>query len=208
MRSVVWVKSLLLVDRSVLLLCSLLAIIEHNSILLAGIGLVKRWSTPYHGSMKRKSVDVDLNIPIGAAVRAWREARELTVTECALRAGRPVTKSYLSELENGKIQNPGAIHLERIANTLGIPVLYLVARWLPDQVAEVAEDAGEVSVDILQPNPRRGFGFRAPDLSERPTAERVEQLKDVLTEIAEITRRIEEIRRVVEELLRHEERVR
>ena len=158
--------------------------------------------------MKRKSVDVDLNIPIGAAVRAWREARELTVTECALRAGRPVTKSYLSELENGKIQNPGATHLERIANTLQIPVLYLVARWLPDQVAEMAEGAVAGNIDKTLPRSRRGFGYRAPDLSELHTVDRVEQLKEVLAEIAEITHRIEEIRRVVEEILRSEGRVR
>jgi transcriptional regulator with XRE-family HTH domain len=181
---------------------------EHKIILLTGWRLVKRWSTPYHGSMKRKNADVDLNIPIGAAVRAWREARELTVTECAQRAGRPVTKSYLSELENGKIQNPGATHLERIANTLQIPVLYLVARWLPDQVAETAEDAGEISVDRLQLSSQRGFGFRAPDLSERHIPDRVDQLKELLTEIAEVTHRIEEIRLVVEDMLRSEERVR
>jgi transcriptional regulator with XRE-family HTH domain len=158
--------------------------------------------------MKNNIANVDLNIPIGAVVRAWREAKELSVTEFAERAGRPVTKSYLSELENGKIQNPGAVHLERIASTLGIPVLYLVARWLPDQVAEVSEGEVEGNVDMLQPSPRRGFGFRAPDLSETHTEGRVEQLKEILTEIAEITRRIEEIRRVVEEIIRSEERVR
>jgi transcriptional regulator with XRE-family HTH domain len=155
--------------------------------------------------MKSNFADVDLNIPIGAVVRAWREAKRLSVTEFAERAGSPVTKSYLSELENGRIHNPGALHLERIASTIGIPVLYLVARWLPDQVAE---DAVEVSVDTLQPISRRGFGFRAPDLSQGHSEGRVDQLKEVLTEIAEITRRIEEIRRVVEEMLKSEERVR
>jgi transcriptional regulator with XRE-family HTH domain len=158
--------------------------------------------------MKRNITDVDLSIPIGTVVRAWREAKKLSVTEFAQHAGRPITKSYLSELENGKIQNPGAIHLERIANALRIPVLYLVARWLPDQVAEASEGAIEVSVGILQPSPRRGFGFRAPDLSENHTTDRVVQLKEVLAEIAEITHRIEEIKRVVEEMLRSEERVR
>jgi len=188
--------------------CSIVVNTEHKGILIAGLRLVKRWPTPYHSSMKRNSADVDLNISIGAAVRAWRETRELTVTECALRAGRPITKSYLSELENGKIQNPGATHLERIASTLGIPVLYLVARWLPDQVAEATEGALEVNVGSLQPSPRRGFGFRAPDLSEIHSQGRIDQLKEVLTEIAEITHRIEEIRRVVEDMLRSEEQVR
>jgi transcriptional regulator with XRE-family HTH domain len=189
-------------------LCSELTTSEHKIILLAGWRLVKRWSTPYHGSMKRKNVDVDLNIPIGAAVRAWREARKLSVTELAQHAGRPVTKSYLSELENGKIQNPGALHVNRIASTLGIPVLYLVARWLPDQVAEVSEGAVAGNIDKTLPRARRGFGFRAPDLSELHTVDRVEQLKEVLAEIAEITHRIEDIRRVVEEIVRSEERVR
>jgi transcriptional regulator with XRE-family HTH domain len=158
--------------------------------------------------MKSNFAKVDLNIPIGTVVRAWREAKALSVTEFAERAGSPVTKSYLSELENGRIHNPGAIHLERIASTLGIPVLYLVARWLPDQVAEVTEGSGEVNVDTLQPSPRRGFGFRAPNLSERYTVDRVDQLKEILTEIAEIAHRIEEIRRVVEDMLISEEQVR
>jgi transcriptional regulator with XRE-family HTH domain len=158
--------------------------------------------------MKSNIADVDLNIPIGTVVRAWREANELSVTECAQRAGRPVTKSYLSELENGKIHNPGSIHLERIASTLRIPVLYLVARWLPDQVTEAPEATVGDNVDKLQLSSRRGFGFRAPDLSESHSEGRVDQLKELLVEIAEITRRIEEIRRVVEEMLRSEERVR
>jgi transcriptional regulator with XRE-family HTH domain len=158
--------------------------------------------------MKRDVMDVDLSIPIGTVVRAWREARELSVTELALRSGRPVTKGYVSELENGKIHNPGSTHLNRIASTLGIPVLYLVARWLPDQVPEATEGAVEDIGGSLQPSPRRGFGFMAPDLSESRTEDRVEQLKEILTEFAEITRRIEEIRRVVEEIVRSEERVR
>jgi transcriptional regulator with XRE-family HTH domain len=158
--------------------------------------------------MKRNNTHVDLNIPIGAVVRAWREAKELTVTEFAERAGSPITKSYLSELENGRIHNPGAMHLERIASTLGIPVLYLVARWLPDQVTADVEGAVEGDVETLQPSPRRGFGLRAPDLSERHSEGRVVQLKEILTEIGEISRRIEEIRRVVEGLLRSEEQAR
>ena len=83
-----------------------------------------------------------------------------------------------------------------------------MARWLPDQVPEATEGALEVSVGSLQPSPRRGFGFRAPDLSESHTEGRADQLKEILTEIAEISRRLEEIRRVVEELLKSEERVR
>jgi transcriptional regulator with XRE-family HTH domain len=158
--------------------------------------------------MKSNFAKVDLNIPIGTVVRAWREAKALSVTEFAERAGRPVTKSYLSELENGKINNPGAIHLERIASTLGIPVLYLVARWLPDQVAEVFEGEVEGNIGRTLPSTRRGFGFRAPDLSESHSEGRADQLKEVLAEIAEITRRIEEIRRVVEEMVRSEERER
>jgi transcriptional regulator with XRE-family HTH domain len=155
--------------------------------------------------MKRNNIEVDLHIPIGAVVRAWREAKKLSVTEFAERAGSPVTKSYLSELENGRIHNPGATHLERIASTLSIPVLYLVARWLPDQVAEEMESAVEGSTDKPLTRVGRGFGFRAPDLSVTHTESRVDQLKEVLTEIAEVTQRIEEIRRVVAEMLKSEE---
>jgi transcriptional regulator with XRE-family HTH domain len=158
--------------------------------------------------MKRDIMNADLSIPVGTVVRAWREARKLSVTELAQRAGRPVTKGYVSELENGKIHNPGSTHLNRIASTLGIPVLYLVARWLPEQVAEVPKDTVEVKVDKPLSTPRRGFGFRTPNLSESHTEDRVDRLKEILSEIAEITHRIEEIKRAVEELLRSEKRVR
>jgi transcriptional regulator with XRE-family HTH domain len=79
------------------------------------------------------SSDVNLSIPIGMVVRAWRERRGLTVTQLAERTGRPITKGYVSELERGKIRQPGDDHLVLLSRALEIPVLYLVSRRLPDR---------------------------------------------------------------------------
>jgi transcriptional regulator with XRE-family HTH domain len=156
--------------------------------------------------MTINSSDVNLHITIGMVVKAWRESRGYSVTQLAERCGRPITKGYVSGLERDKIRQPGDDHLVLLSHALEIPVLYLVARRLPDQMPEATEGGVETSVGSLQPSPRRGFGFGAPDLSERYTGDRVDQLKEVLAEIAEVSRRIEEIRRVVEELLKSEER--
>jgi transcriptional regulator with XRE-family HTH domain len=143
--------------------------------------------------------DVDLSIPIGTVVRAWREARGLTVTQLAERAGRPVTKGYLSELEHNKTLHPGNAHLTKLAGALEIPVRYLINRNFPDEAAKVEQSHLATQSD---------FTFGAPNLSERRSESRIAVLKDILREIAEMNRRSEELRRVVEELLRTEKRVR
>jgi transcriptional regulator with XRE-family HTH domain len=83
--------------------------------------------------MTTESADVNLSIPIGEVVKAWRERRGLTVTQLAERTGRPITKGYISELERGKIRQPGDDHLVLLSRALQIPILYLVSRRLPDR---------------------------------------------------------------------------
>jgi len=63
-------------------------------------------------------------------VRKWREAKKMTLTDLARSAD--ITKGYLSQVESGKIKNPSDGHLIDIAQALGIPVLVLVLRQLPE----------------------------------------------------------------------------
>jgi transcriptional regulator with XRE-family HTH domain len=160
--------------------------------------------------MNSNNDDVDLNIPIGTVVRKWREAKGLTVTQLAEKAGRPVTKGYLSELEHNKTLHPGNVHLTQLAKALGIPVRYLINRFFPDMIAETQQAAEtparaiEDSIDKLLPRGQRELSFGAPDLSEivnRDSEAHNVTLRKVLEEIEEISRRIEELRRVVENLL-------
>lgn len=74
---------------------------------------------------------------IGEVVRAWREWKGLTLTALADLAGSPVSKSYLSSLENGRIQSPGRLHLIRIADALDLPVSVLMTRRLPSTGANI-----------------------------------------------------------------------
>ena len=144
------------------------------------------------------SNDVDLSIPIGTVVRAWREARRLTVTQLAEKAGRPVTKGYLSELEHNKTLHPGNVHLTQLAGALDIPVRHLINRYFPDEAAEAQQSQLATQND---------FTFGAPEISERSLKSRIDILKEILREIAEMNRRSEEIRQVVEKLLRNEKQV-
>src|SRR2546425_804215 len=82
--------------------------------------------------------DLIFQTPLGDVVKAWREARRLTVTELAARAGEPISKGYISEVENNKIRKPNDEYLIRIAEALKIPVEYLVIRRLPDEELEVS----------------------------------------------------------------------
>ena len=70
---------------------------------------------------------------IGATVRAWRQKRDMTLTNLAKMTG--ITKGYLSQLENDKIKNPSDKHMIKIASALKIPVLFLVTRVLSDQAS-------------------------------------------------------------------------
>jgi transcriptional regulator with XRE-family HTH domain len=79
---------------------------------------------------------------------------------------------------------------------------------ISEALAEALANALEVSVDRLLPTAQSGLSFGAPKIPERHSEGRIDLLKEILREIAEINRRTDEIRRVAEELLRGEERVR
>lgn len=75
---------------------------------------------------------VDLNVRVGDVIRAWREYRGWTLTELAERTGLPITKGYLSELENGKILQPRSMtRLSKLAAALGITESDIHLRTLP-----------------------------------------------------------------------------
>jgi transcriptional regulator with XRE-family HTH domain len=118
------------------------------------------------------SNDVDLSIPIGTVVRAWREARGLTVTGLAEKAGRPITKGYLSELEHNKTLHPGNVHLTQLARALEIPVRYLINRYFPDEVARTQDTPLEpVANSTPSSTRRRRNGILASPLRAEPPPE-------------------------------------
>ena len=74
--------------------------------------------------------------PLGAAVRAWRRYRGLSVTDLALRAGFGESgRGYISKIEHGKIVRIGMKRLAKIADALEISPTELQAYYLPPQQA-------------------------------------------------------------------------
>ena len=76
-------------------------------------------------------------------VRRKRKALGLTQQQAAQRIrteeeGRPITQSYLADIETGHHPNPRPHLIEEFARALGIDryVLYLAARTVPPEVAE------------------------------------------------------------------------
>ena len=114
--------------------------------------------------------DLDLRVPIGAVVRAWREWHGCSVTELARVGGPPLTKGYISELERDKIHHPKDRQLALLANALRIPVLYLITRHLPDAAADQEDTRASPGV------PRQ---ISASNLSLSPTDRTVVLLQPV-----------------------------
>jgi transcriptional regulator with XRE-family HTH domain len=88
---------------------------------------------------------------IGDVVREWRGYRQISLTEFSKRT--KLTKGYISELEHNKIDNPKTDKLERMAEPLGISVLDILSRRMPDEVKDgnVAgneEDQATALVDV------------------------------------------------------------
>lgn len=75
--------------------------------------------------------DAFLETTIGKVVRAWRQHRGLSITELAARAGSPITKGYVSQLERDKIRTPGNEKLGQLARALEISVRDIVNRVMP-----------------------------------------------------------------------------
>jgi transcriptional regulator with XRE-family HTH domain len=138
---------------------------------------------PEDANKPKQYVEID-----GWRVRELRRKAKLTQQQLAsLVAGEhqlPLSRGYVPTIE----KNPKA----RVSSALAKALAGVLA----------------VSVDRLLIETRSGVSFGAPYLSDSQSEGRVDLLKEILKEIAEINRRTEEIRRVVEELLRSEERVR
>ena len=58
-------------------------------------------------------------IALGEQIRAARQEKKLSQLALAILSG--VSKSYLSDLENGR-RNPSVLLLARIADALGVPL--------------------------------------------------------------------------------------
>src|SRR5947209_7556235 len=91
------------------------------------------------------SLPAFLRVPLGDVVRAWRQARKLTLAELATAAGPAFTRGYLSQLENGGIQHPSGQKLAQLATALEVDPLILVLRQFPDEVSAPREENVERS---------------------------------------------------------------
>ena len=68
-----------------------------------------------------KPPDSEAITPVGRALRAWREERQLSEVDLAMRAGLGANgRSYISKVEHGVIKRPGPDKLKLLARALGI----------------------------------------------------------------------------------------
>jgi transcriptional regulator with XRE-family HTH domain len=134
---------------------------------------------------------------IGEVVKAWRETRNLTMTELAQRSGATITKGYISQLEHNKVRQPSDDHLVRIAAALNIPVLYLVTRQLPDEISvnEQKEiEVEEASSGVATAEQEGGFTFGSPlPLPGQNQMEEEEELQEILAQLDELRRRVKRL---------------
>lgn len=75
-------------------------------------------------------IPVNWTIPIGKIIKEWRHHRGYTMDELRQRAG--VSKSYVSQLESGKIRNPKDEYIRKIAQALGVQSADLIYRRSPE----------------------------------------------------------------------------
>jgi transcriptional regulator with XRE-family HTH domain len=161
------------------------------------------------------------HVSIGEVVRAWREARGLTVTELAQRSGSPITKGYISQLEHNKVRQPSDDHLVRIATALEIPVLFLVTRRLPSKLS--SEEQATLSHTQHPDNERRiktsSFSFASPIRSSLPKLnvgqKKEEEVSvttppqqtsfDEETQLRIIMEKLKELQTLVEEFIAHKD---
>jgi len=110
---------------------------------------------------------------VGQRVRRFRTDRGLSPSELAAKAG--VSKSYLSELENGtgRAQRPSADVLYRLGKALGVamsdllgrPVIIEPTRERPASLVKFAKDAKlpEADIEMLAGIKFRGDQPRTPE---------------------------------------------
>jgi XRE family transcriptional regulator, master regulator for biofilm formation len=61
---------------------------------------------------------------LGNSLKTLRKNKDISLGELSKRTG--ISKSYLSDLENNKSNNPSIRHLIRLANELDIDVVHLI----------------------------------------------------------------------------------
>ena len=67
---------------------------------------------------------------LGTFVREKRKAKRLTLQQVAGMAG--TSKSYVWELENGRVPNPGFMHCIYIAYAIGVSMEEMALAAVPD----------------------------------------------------------------------------
>jgi transcriptional regulator with XRE-family HTH domain len=99
----------------------------------------------------------DLELTIGAVVRAWREFRGWSLTEFAQRAG--LKKGHVSEIEQAKIDRPSRATLQKLATGLGIDEWDLHTRRMPDAPSDDERSAPRFTQAPIGPPSGSGGGF-------------------------------------------------
>ncbi len=139
---------------------------------------------------QKKDLIFHSDILLGDVVKAWREVRGLSVTELAARAGSPIGKGYISEVENNKIRTPNDEYLIRIAKALDIPVEYLVLRRLPDEQLVRADRNEKKSVGVFSsPLPSPRLENNASKLKDNEE----EELEQILIELEDLRKRVKKL---------------
>ena len=151
--------------------------------------------------MTSQEKNLIFTVSIGEVVKAWRTLHRLTLAELAQRCDSTITKGYLSQLENSRIEQPNDEHMLSIAKALDIPVEYLVIRRLPTE-----QDTQEKRTNSVQSVPHsseqssatlaeaEGFTFGSPIVAprrEEPSEE--EELLQILTELDELRNRVKKL---------------
>lgn len=77
----------------------------------------------------------------GQTVREWRMARKVTVAVLAERAGTLISTAYISQLETGRIKNPGDEYVRRLAEGLKISPGHILCRVGPSEADFEGEDS-------------------------------------------------------------------
>jgi transcriptional regulator with XRE-family HTH domain len=131
---------------------------------------------------------------IGDVVRQWRRFYKLNVTEFAKQAG--LSKGYISELENNKIDNPTPPNLEKLAAAIGVSVLELHARKLPGDGANIS--AVDRAAPTLQESEEDDLIFASPLKTPRRRSNEVTQLQQLLA-------RVDDLRAMIEALIAEKE---
>ena len=104
----------------------------------------------------------NLLIPIGEVVKAWREFRQLKLTELARRS--QLTRGYISQLEHNRIRQPDNDHLAKLAGALQIGVWDLVARRMPSE--QEYEMPGQAAALVSPPVSVESIASESPTIGQ------------------------------------------